>query len=92
MARPTLSHIARRGAVCNFSELIVVPGSCRRLCFGEEGAGRSWKVGLERASGKRVYVNYFNARANVTCEKAKQFAVELSELTGLPLSPEITAS
>ena len=51
----------------------------------------AWKVGLERISGRRVYVSYFNAPAGRVCEEAKEFAIELSKLTGLPLSHEIDA-
>ena len=67
----------------------------RQICWRsvgswEEGAGRTWKVGLERTSGQRLFVSYFDSRSNVRCEEAKQFALELSKLTGLPLSHEIT--
>lgn len=58
-------------------------GSRSNLC--------AWKVGLEGASGRRVYVNYFNAPAAPICEEARQCAIELSRLTGLPLSHEIDA-
>jgi hypothetical protein len=51
----------------------------------------AWKVGLESISGRRVFVSYFNAPAGRVCEEAKQFALELSKLTGLPLSHEIEA-
>ena len=57
----------------------------------EEGAGRTWKVALERSSGQRLVVNYFDVSRNCTNEDARQFAVELSKLTGLPLSDEIAA-
>ncbi len=71
----------------------------RQVCWKAVGswdeAARSnlyaWKVGLERASGRRVYLNYFNAPATPVCEEARQFAIELSRLTGLPLSHEIDA-
>ena len=68
----------------------------RQICWQsagsfEEGAGRTWKVGLEQSSGRRVFVSYFNARSNCVCDEAKRFAVELSKLTGLPLSHEIDA-
>jgi hypothetical protein len=49
----------------------------------------AWKVGLESFSGRRLFVSYFNAPAGRVCEEAKQFAIELSRLTGLPLSHDI---
>ncbi len=68
---------------------------CWKAAGSWDGTARSnlyaWKVGLERASGGRVYVTYFNAPATPVCEEARQFAIELSKLTGLPLSPEIDA-
>jgi len=71
----------------------------RRVCWQSVGSWDqssacnlyAWKVGLERISGRRVYVSYFNAPAGRVCEEAKQFAIELSKLTGLPLSHEIEA-
>jgi hypothetical protein len=48
-------------------------------------------VGLERLSGRPIYVSYFNTPQEGCCREAQQFAVELSRLTGLPLSDEIQA-
>jgi len=68
----------------------------RQICWQsvgsfEEGDGCTWKVGLERASGRRVFVNYFDTGRSRERDAAKRFAVELSKLTGLPLSNEIDA-
>ncbi len=69
----------------------------RQICWQSVGSwdesGTSnmhvWKVGLERVSGRRVFISYFNAPAGQVCAEAKEFALELSKLTGLPLSLEI---
>ena len=66
----------------------------RQICWQsvgswEEGAGCAWKVGLERSSGQRLFLSFFDARPNCRSAEAKQFALELSKLTGLPLSDEI---
>jgi hypothetical protein len=49
----------------------------------------SWMVGFERNSGRRVFVNYFQATEGSPPEEARHFAIMLSQMTGLPLSTEI---
>ena len=71
-------------------------GQFRRICWRhipgvERGDWHTWMVGLERLSGRPVYVSYFNATHEGVCREAKEFALELSRRTGLPLSDEIQA-
>jgi hypothetical protein len=84
-----LTVFRRRLALAQFRQV------CWKAVGSWDEAARSnlyaWKVGLESASGRRVYLNYFNAPATPVCEEARQFAIELSKLTGLPLSHEIDA-
>ena len=71
-------------------------GQFRRVCWRwaggvQPGDWYTWMVGLERVSGRPVYVSTFNVTHDGVCREAQQFAVELSKLTGLPLSDEIQA-
>jgi hypothetical protein len=71
-------------------------GQFRRICWRhipavERGDWHTWMVGLERLSGRPVYVSYFNVTHEGVCREAKEFALELSRRTGLPLSDEIQA-
>jgi len=69
-------------------------GEFRRVCWRhlpgiEPGDWHTWMVGLERNSGRPVYLNYFYVTRDGTCHEAQQFAMELSKLTGLPLNDDI---
>ena len=71
-------------------------GLFRRICWRhlpgvQPGDWHTWMVGFERISGRPMYVSYFNVTHDGVCREAQQFAVELSKLTGLPLSDEIRA-
>lgn len=71
-------------------------GQFHQVCWlqsarNEMGEWLIW-VGLERFSGSPVYVNCFTVSHQRIYEEAKQFAVELSKMTHLPLSPEIDAN
>ena len=81
-----LTVFRRRLSVANFRQIC-----WRRIEGSEAGDWPTWMVGLERISGRPVYVNCFNAKDDHVCDEARQFAIELSKLTGLPLSHEIDA-
>lgn len=50
----------------------------------------TWRVGLERCEGKELFVvQWFHVARGSQCTEPKEFARELSELTGLPLRDEI---
>jgi hypothetical protein len=94
---PTRREIERRwslfGVLPIFRRRLSLDQFCR-VCWRhlpglEPGDWHTWMVGLERNSGRPVYVSYFNVTHDGACREAQQFAVELSKLTGLPLSDEI---
>ena len=65
-----------------------------RICWHQSGGVQkgdwiTWRVGLERISGRAVYLNYFHVLGDGVCWEAVRFAIELSKLTGLPLSDDI---
>jgi hypothetical protein len=71
-------------------------GQFRQICWRcvagvQPHDWHTWMVGFERVSGRPVYVSYFSVTHDGVCGEARLFAIELSKLTGLPLSDEIRA-
>jgi hypothetical protein len=65
---------------------------CWQNQWDEETKAMSWSVGLERVSGRPIYINWFSEAGNGVGQEARRCALELSQTTGLPLSDEIQKS
>jgi hypothetical protein len=58
---------------------------------GPEPDWRVWKVGLQRSSGSKVIVSYFNVGPGCACPTATSIAKRLADAAGLPLNHEDTS-
>ena len=65
---------------------------CQREGGLKPGDSETWLVGLERPTGRRLFVQYFSVIRGQDCPDARKYAEELATLTGLPLSCEIEAA